>query len=87
MLANDTLCMELAIWQINLSQTATTDLGGWAVNPNTGNQTQNYPDVNLSDNSVITCAPPPCDPVYVYETDTIIEYLTDTIIEYVDVNG
>ncbi len=85
MLANDTLCMELAIWQINLSQTATTDLGGWAVNPNTGNQTQNYPDVNLSDNSVITCAPPPCDPVYVYETDTIIEYLTDTIIEYVDV--
>ena len=47
MLANDTLCMELAIWQINLSQTATTDLGGWAVNPNTANQTQNYPDVNL----------------------------------------
>ena len=85
MLANDTLCMELAIWQINLSQTATTDLGGWAVNPNSGNQTQNYPDVNLSGNSVITCAPPPCDPVYVYETDTIIEYLTDTIIEYVDV--
>ena len=36
MLANDTLCMELAIWQINLSQTATTDLGGWAVNPNYG---------------------------------------------------
>ena len=92
MLANDTLCMELAIWQINLSQTATTDLGGWAVNPNSANQTQNYPDVNLSNNSVITCAPPACDTVYVdvevgeYETDTIyidtIEYLTDTIIEY-----
>tara|TARA_R110002020_G_scaffold371211_1_gene582840 strand:- start:465 stop:2417 length:1953 start_codon:yes stop_codon:yes gene_type:complete len=61
LLANDTLCMELAIWQINLSQTATTDIGGWAVNPNTGNQTQNYPDVNLSDNSVITCAPPEDD--------------------------
>ena len=85
MLANDTLCMELVIWQINLSQTATTDIGGWAVNPNTANQTQNYPDVNLSNNSVITCALPPCDPIYVYETDTIIEYLTDTIIEYVDV--
>ena len=95
MLANDTLCMELAIWQINLSQTATTDLGGWAVNPNTANQTQNYPDINLSGNSVVTCAPPACDTVYVdvevveYETDTIyidtIEYLTDTIIEYVDV--
>ena len=80
MLANDTLCMELAIWQINLSQTPTTDIGGWAVNQNTGNQTQNYPDVNLSGNSVITCAPPPCDPVYVYETDTIIEYVD--VIEY-----
>jgi len=95
MLANDTLCMELVIWQINLSQTATTDLGGWAVNPNSGNQTQNYPDLNLEGNSVITCAPPSCDTVYIdvevveYNTDTIyidiIEYLTDTIIEYVDV--
>ena len=90
-ITTDTLCMELAIWQINLSQTATTDSGGWAVNPNSGNQTQNYPDVNLDANSVITCALPSCDTVYVveYETDTIyidiIEYLTDTIIEYVDV--
>jgi gliding motility-associated-like protein len=83
MLANDTLCMELVIWQINLSQTATTDLGGWAVNPNSGNQTQNYPDVNLDDNTVITCAPPACDTVYV--DMEVIEYLTDTIIEYVDV--
>ena len=55
MLTNDTLCMELAMWQINLSQTATTDIGGWAVNPNIANQTQNYPDVNLDDNSVIVC--------------------------------
>ena len=55
MLANDTLCMELVIWQINLSQTATTDIGGWAVNPNVANQTQNYPDVNLDANSVIVC--------------------------------
>ena len=55
LLANDTLCMELAMWQINLSQTATTDMGGWAVNPNIANQTQNYPDVNLNDNSVLIC--------------------------------
>ena len=77
MLANDTLCMELVIWQINLSQTATTDIGGWAVNPNIGNQTQNYPDVNLNNNLVITCAPPACDTVYV-DVETI-EYVTDTI--------
>jgi len=77
MLANDTLCMELAIWQINLSQTATTDIGGWAVNPNVANQTQNYPDVNLDNNTVITCAPPACDTVYV-DVETI-EYVTDTI--------
>ena len=83
MLANDTLCMELVIWQINLSQTATTDIGGWAVNPNVANQTQNYPDVNLDSNSVITCAPAICDTVYV--DIEVIEYLTDTIIEYVDV--
>jgi len=85
MLANDTLCMELAIWQINLSQTAITDIGGWAVNPNTANQTQNYPDINLSGNSVITCAPPSCDTVYVdvIEYVDIIEYITDTV--YVDV--
>tara|TARA_R110002050_G_scaffold28288_3_gene72954 strand:+ start:4567 stop:5634 length:1068 start_codon:yes stop_codon:yes gene_type:complete len=79
MLANDTLCMELVIWQINLSQTATTDNGGWAVNPNLGNQTQNYPDVNLDDNGLITCALPACDTIY----ENI--YITDTIIEYIDV--
>ena len=93
MLANDTLCMELVIWQINLSQTATTDIGGWAVNPNIANQTQNYPDVNLDANSVITCALPACDTVYVdvevieYLTDTfwLTEYIyqVDTLIEYV----
>lgn len=81
LLANDTLCMELVIWQINLSQTATTDNGGWAVNPNIANQTQNYPDVDISNNGSITCAPAICDTVYV----EVIEYITDTIIEYVDV--
>ena len=83
MLANDTLCMELVVWQINLSQTSTTDLGGWAVNPNIANQTQNYPDADLTNNTVINCALPTCDTVYV--DVEVIEYLTDTIIEYVDV--
>ena len=87
MLANDTLCMELAIWQINLSQTATTDNGGWAVNPNVANQTQNYPDVDLSNNSAITCADPACDTVYVdvewITIDTLYVTEVDTLIEYV----
>ena len=54
-LANDSLCTELVVWQINLSQTATADNGGWAVNPNIANQTQNYPDIDLSNNSFIIC--------------------------------
>ena len=74
-LSNDTLCTELVLWQINLSQTATTDNGGWAVNPNIAAQTQNYPDVDLSNNTAIYCAPPACDTVYV----EVIEYLSDTI--------
>jgi|TARA_R110000796_G_scaffold12963_4_gene42368 gliding motility-associated-like protein len=82
-LANDSLCTEIVVWQINLSQTATTDSGGWAVNPNIAAQTQNYPDVDLLNNTAIYCAPPACDTVYV--DVEVIEYLTDTIIEYVDV--
>jgi len=81
-LANDTLCTELVVWQINLSRTAFVDDGGWAVNPGF-NQTQNYPDVDLSNNTAVNCAPPACDTVYV--DVEVIEYLTDTIIEYVDV--
>lgn len=90
-LANDSLCTEIVVWQINLSRTASTDEGGWAVNGGGALQTQNYPDVDLSNNTAINCALPACDTVYVdvevteYLTDTIIEYLTDTIIEYVDV--
>ena len=78
MLANDTLCMELVIWQINLSRTASTEEGGWALNQGF-NQTQNYPDIDLSNNSAINCALPSCDTVYV----DVIEYLTDTV--YIDV--
>jgi gliding motility-associated-like protein len=83
LLANDTLCTEIAVWQINLSRTASTDEGGWAVNGGGAFQTQNYPDVDLSNNTAINCALPACDTVYV--DVEVIEYLTDTIIEYVDV--
>jgi gliding motility-associated-like protein len=78
-LANDSLCTELVVWQINLSRTASTDEGGWAVNGGGALQTQNYPDVDLSNNAAVNCALPACDTVYV----DIIEYLTDTIEIYV----
>ena len=81
-LSNDTLCTEIVVWQINLSRTASIDNGGWAANSGF-NQTQNYPDVDLSNNAVVNCALPTCDTVYV-DVD-VIEYVTDTIIEYVDV--
>jgi gliding motility-associated-like protein len=81
-LANDSLCTELVIWQINLSRTASTEEGGWAVNQGF-NQTQNYPDIDITNNFAINCAPPACDTVYV--DVEVIEYLTDTVIEYVDV--
>ena len=54
-LANNEECVELVIWQINLSQTSTTADGGWAVNPNAANQTQNYPDIDISNNNVVLC--------------------------------
>ena len=86
-LSNDTLCTELVLWQINLSQTATTDLGGWAVNPNIAAQTQNYPDIDLSNNTAINCALPTCDTVYVdvewITTDTLYIIEVDTLVEYV----
>ena len=34
--ANQTECIELAVWQINLSQTAERADGGWAACPNSG---------------------------------------------------
>ena len=55
LLANQTECIELAVWQINLSQTAEIADGGWAAFPNSGNQTQNYPDVDISNNIVTMC--------------------------------
>ena len=65
----DTLCWEVVVWQINLSQTADpddfpnefwTDTCGVCAN-----QTQMYPDVDLSNNSIVWCPdelPPP--PLY-----------------------
>ena len=86
-LSNDTLCTELVIWQINLSRTASTEEGGWAVNGGGATQTQNYPDADLTNNFAINCAPPACDTVYVdvevIEYVDVIEYLTDTL--YIDV--
>lgn len=76
-LANDTLCSEVVVWQINLSRTASTAEGGWAVNGGGALQTQNYPDVDLSNNTAVYCAPIACDTVYVYVE--VIEYLTDTL--------
>ena len=57
-LSNNEECVELVIWQINLSQTSEVTDGGWAVNPNVANQTQNYPDFNILDNSIAHCPPP-----------------------------
>ena len=86
-LSNDTICTELVIWQINLSRTSPTEEGGWAVNGGGFTQTQNYPDVDLSNNSAINCALPVCDTIYVdvewITTDTIILIEVDTLIEYV----
>lgn len=77
-LSNDTICSEVVIWQINLSRTSQVADGGWAVN-SSANQTQNYPDIDLSNNTAIYCAPPACDTVYV----DVLEYLIDTLEIYV----
>ena len=55
LLANQTECIELVVWQINLSQTLEIADGGWAAFPNSGNQTQNYPDIDISNNIVTMC--------------------------------
>jgi len=72
---------EVFIWQINYSNSPQ------ALNPdwyNPSGAAQDYPDNNPWDNILPIDGLCPCDPVYIYETDTIIEYLTDTIIEYVE---
>ena len=81
-------CWEVVIWQINLSQTAGYDdfpfPEGWSAG-NSFNNTQMYPDINLSDNRITFCPDPVVtDTVYVYETDTVFVNLPpDTIVEFV----
>ena len=68
-------CWEVVIWQINLSQTAGYDdfpNDGWS-GGNSFNNTQLYPDIDLSNNRIVVCYDE-C------ESDTIIEYITDTIV-------
>ena len=68
---------EIFIWQINYSNSPQ------ALNPDWYNSTgtaQDYPDDNPWDNILPINGLCPCDPVYIYETDTVISY--DTIIEY-----
>ena len=76
-------CWEVVIWQINLSQTATTmDFGddGWSSGAGWLDGTQTYPDINLSDNVISWCPDPIItDTVYVYETDTVFMYEIDTL--------
>ena len=70
----DTLCWELVVWQINLSQTADIEdfpIEYWTDTCGTcANQTQMYPDIDLSNNTIIWCPgelPPP--PLYPGCTD------------------
>lgn len=77
-------CIEFVIWQINYSQTNTENqgapsLGGYPWQDTCGTcdfQTQNYPDVDNSDNFFYWCGdelPPP--PIYVYPGCTDLEAL------------
>ena len=70
----DSLCWELVVWQINLSQTVSPDdfpNDFWTDTCGTcANQTQMYPDIDLSNNSITWCPdelPPP--PMYPGCTD------------------
>ena len=77
-------CWEVVIWQINVSQTADyADFPfpeGWS-SGTSFNETQTYPDINLSDNRLTFCPDPVVtDTVYVYETDTVfVELPADTV--------
>lgn len=70
------LCWELVVWQINLSQTATIDdfpTEYWSDTCGTcANQTQRYPDIDLSNNTLVWCPDelPPA-PIYPGCTDEL----------------
>jgi hypothetical protein len=59
-LTNDTItqCKEIVLWQINYSQTLNVADGGWAVNENSGDNTQEYPDMQIVDNTILICEIP-----------------------------
>lgn len=59
-LSSDTIseCKEIVLWQINFSQTLNVADGGWAVFPNSDNQTQEYPDFSIIDNTILICGIP-----------------------------
>jgi len=59
-LSNDSIseCREIVLWQINYSQTLSTADGGWALNPLDENNTQEYPDNTLIDNTILICEIP-----------------------------
>jgi len=80
-------CVEIVLWQINLSQTSHVWEGGWATSPS-GISVGNYPDVNIEDNSVSVEDSCYCVTdtftVWIY-ADTLYEYSVDTIVEYVEV--
>ena len=69
---------EIFIWQINYSNAPQVLNPDWY---NPFGTTPDYPDVNPWDNILPVDGLCPCDPVYIYETDTIVSY--DSIIEYV----
>ena len=59
LIEQDEYCLELVVWQINLSQTASSDDfpdDFWSDTCGTcANQTQMYPDVDLSNNTLVWC--------------------------------
>lgn len=63
----DSVCWEIVIWQINLSQTVSPDdfpTEFWTDTCGVcANQTQMYPDINISDNIIVVC---PWDEFEVY---------------------
>lgn len=50
-------CKEIVLWQINYSQTLSVLDGGWAIFLS-GDDTQEYPDFNIIDNSILICGIP-----------------------------
>lgn len=84
LLESDTLseCLEIVLWQINYSQTLLVEDGGWASTCGTcGNQTQEYPDINVEGNSINVCdflpAPPDLIGVSVNITDQYCSLIGD----------